>query len=78
MSSPLPDCGRPYLSLCTPARLLRHTPRKTKTIITIPIIATPSFMPSQTESSESTVHQPFPRRTNASRFVRMPNPVEQS
>jgi len=45
-----------YLSLGPPARLLRQSPRQRKRIITIPIKATPSFMPNQTESSESTVH----------------------
>lgn len=61
---------RPYLFLCTPARLPRHMPRNRKSIMTIPIIATPSFMPSQTESSESTVHQPFPGETTGRKPLR--------
>lgn len=45
-----------YLSFCSFALLLRHLPRHRESIITIPIIATPSFMPSQIESNGSTVH----------------------
>jgi hypothetical protein len=53
-----------YLFLCSPARLLRHIPRQAKRIITMPIMATPSFMPNQTESKESTVSPPFPTGEN--------------
>jgi hypothetical protein len=45
-----------YLSFCSPARLLRHTSRHRERTITIPIMATPSFMPNQMESNVSTVH----------------------
>jgi hypothetical protein len=44
-----------YLFFCSLA-LLRHLPRHRESIITIPIMATPSFMPSQMESNGSTVH----------------------
>ena len=66
--------GVAYLCFCTPARLLRHIPRQKKPIIPIPIMATPSFMPNQTESNESTVHQPFSRckQPVAHRFVGTP------
>lgn len=46
----------PYLFFCSLALLLRHLPRQRESIITIPIMATPSFMPSQMESNGSTVH----------------------
>ena len=45
-----------YLFFCSLALLLRHLPRHRESIITIPIMATPSFMPSQMESNGSTVH----------------------
>jgi hypothetical protein len=45
-----------YLSFCSPTRLLRHTSRHRERTITIPIMATPSFMPNQMESNVSTVH----------------------
>ncbi len=45
-----------YLSFCSPARLLRHISRHRERTITIPIMATPSFMPNQMESNVSTVH----------------------
>lgn len=68
-----------YLSLGAPARLLRHIPRQRKRIITIPIIATPSFTPSQTESNESTVHHLSHGESNnvSTASWGMPIPVEQ-
>jgi hypothetical protein len=68
-----------YLSLGALARLLRHIPRQRKRIITIPIIATPSFTPSQTESNESTVHH-LSRGESSNMSTAswgMPIPVEQ-
>ena len=52
------------------ALLLRHLPRHRESIITIPIMATPSFMPSQMESNGSTVH--LSQRV-ARHFVGMPH-----
>lgn len=49
-------CRMAYLSFCSPARLLRHTSRHRERTITIPIMATPSFMPNQMESNVSIVH----------------------
>lgn len=68
-----------YLSLWLPARLLRHIPRQRKRIITIPITATPSFMPSQTESKESKFHHLFPGENNVMRTASrgMHKPVAQ-
>lgn len=53
--------GMAYLFFCSLALLLRHLPRHRESIITIPIMATPSFMPSQMESngSTSTSHNGF-------------------
>ena len=45
-----------YLSFCSLALLLRHIPRHKDSISSIPIMATPSFMPNQMESNVSTVH----------------------
>ena len=45
-----------YLSFCSLALLLRHIPRHRESISSIPIMATPSFMPNQMESNVSTVH----------------------
>ena len=45
-----------YLSFCSFALLLRHIPRHKESISSIPIMTTPSFMPNQMESNESTVH----------------------
>ncbi len=59
-----------YLFFCSPARLLRHSSRHRERIITIPIMATPSFMPNQMESNGSTVH--LSQRV-ARHFVEMPN-----
>lgn len=71
--------GVAYLCFGSPARLLRHIPRQKKPIIPMPIMATPSFMPNQTESNESTVHQPFSRcqQRVEHRFVGTPSPVQQ-
>jgi hypothetical protein len=68
-----------YLFLWSPARLLPHIPRQRKRIITIPITATPSFMPSQTESKESKVHHLSPGENNVVRTASrgMHNPVAQ-
>jgi hypothetical protein len=62
--------GMGYLFFCSLALLLRHLPRQSESIITIPIMATPSFMPSQMESNGSTVH--LSQRV-ARHFVRMRN-----
>jgi hypothetical protein len=62
----------PYLSFCSPARLLRHTSRHRERTITIPIMATPSFMPNQMESNVSIVHHLSQRAARQFKFE-MPN-----
>lgn len=59
-----------YLFFCSPARLLRHISRHRERTITMPIMATPSFMPNQMESNGSTVHL---SQRAACYFVEMPN-----
>ena len=54
--SPSGSRGTVYLSFCSLALLLRHSPRHKESISSIPIITTPSFMPNQMESNVSTVH----------------------
>lgn len=56
LHGPSGPCRMACLSFCSPARLLRHTSRHRERTITIPIMATPSFMPNQMKSNVSTVH----------------------
>jgi hypothetical protein len=70
LSGPSGPRGMAYLFFCSPARLLRHISRHRERTITIPIMATPSFMPNQMESNVSTVH--LSQRV-ARQLVEMPN-----